>query len=396
MSVKQIVVAFGGISPEHEVSVLTAHQAIAALKESGKSVTPLYVSKTGRWYTGDVLLDLSRYTDLPKLEKEALPCTLHRNSDGLPVLLQTGKSGLFSKPLEWPVYAMILAFHGADGENGSFQGICESFNIAYTGSGVSGSALGMDKALAKQIARQAGLPVVDWVEFREDEWVSDQKQLEDKITSLGYPVFVKPVSLGSSIGITKVTEQKFLEDAVELAFRYDGRVIIEKAVEPLLEINCSVMGNATTAKASVCEQPRGKNESLSYEDKYLSEPGSTKGMASADRIIPAPISDTLTKEIQDLAVAVFRALRASGLARLDFLVQPETGKVYFNEINTIPGSFSFYLWQHSGMSFDQLLNQLVEIALDERRRKNGRIRSYETNLLSKKAASGIKGMKLRK
>jgi D-alanine-D-alanine ligase len=207
---------------------------------------------------------------------------------------------------------------------------------------------------------------------------------------------VKPLSLGSSIGITKVTEPELLDDAIELAFRYDGRVIIEKAIEPLLEINCSVMGNATTARASVCEQPRGKNESLSYEDKYLSEPGSTKGMASADRIIPAPISEPLTKEIQDLAVAVFRALRASGLARLDFLVQPETGKVYFNEINTIPGSFSFYLWQHSGMSFEVLLNQLIDIALDERRRKNGRIRSYETNLLSKKAATGIKGMKLRK
>jgi len=396
MSLKNIVVAYGGISPEHEVSVLTAHQAIAALKEAGKAVTPLYVSKNGRWYTGEVLLDLSRYTDLTRLEKEAIPCTIHRNSDGLPVLLQTAKTGLFSKPLEWPVYAMILAFHGADGENGSFQGICESFNIAYTGSGVSGSALGMDKALAKQITRQAGLPVVDWIDFREDEWVSHREKLQKEVLSLGYPVFVKPLSLGSSIGITKVSDPALLDDAIELAFRYDGRLIIEKAVEPLLEINCSVMGNATNARASVCEQPRGKNETLSYEDKYLSEPGSTKGMASADRIIPAPISDTLTKEIQDLAIAVFRALRSSGLARLDFLVQPDSGKIYFNEINTIPGSFSFYLWQHSGLSFDKLLDQLLDIALDERRRKNGRIRSYETNLLSKKAASGIKGMKLRK
>jgi D-alanine-D-alanine ligase len=396
MSLKNIVVAYGGISPEHEVSVLTAHQAIAALKEAGKAVTPLYVSKNGRWYTGEVLLDLSRYTDLTRLEKEAIPCTIHRNSDGLPVLLQTAKTGLFSKPLEWPVYAMILAFHGADGENGSFQGICESFNIAYTGSGVSGSALGMDKALAKQITRQAGLPVVDWIDFREDEWVSHREKLQKEVLALGYPIFVKPLSLGSSIGITKVSDPALLDDAIELAFRYDGRLIIEKAVEPLLEINCSVMGNATNARASVCEQPRGKNETLSYEDKYLSEPGSTKGMASADRIIPAAISDTLTKEIQDLAIAVFRALRSSGLARLDFLVQPDSGKIYFNEINTIPGSFSFYLWQHSGLSFDKLLDQLLDIALDERRRKNGRIRSYETNLLSKKAASGIKGMKLRK
>lgn len=394
MSINQLVVAFGGVSPEHEVSVLTAHQAIAALKESGRTVTPLYVAKSGRWFTGDVLLDLSKYTEIQKLEKEATPCTISRNADGLPVLLETGPIGMFSKARQWPVYAMILAFHGSDGENGAFQGLCDVFNIPYTGSGVHGSSIGMDKVSAKRLARQAGIPVVDWVDFTETTWVDDKSKILNDIAALGYPLFVKPVHLGSSIGISRVDDSSKLANNIEMAFRYDSHVLVEKAVSPLIEINCSVLGNVDKATASVCEQPRGKNDSLSYEDKYLSDPGSTKGMASADRIIPAPISAELTHKIQEMAVLTFRSLQSSGLARLDFLVNPETDDVYFNEINTIPGSFSFYLWQHSGISFPELLAKLIDLGLDEHRKKHGRIRSYETNLLSKKAASGIKGMKL--
>lgn len=391
-----LVVAFGGISPEHEVSVLTAHQAMAALKESGRSVRPLYVTKNGRWFTGDVLMNLDRYTDLQKLEREATPCTVSRNADGAPVLLETASQGWFSKPKEHPIVAMVLAFHGSDGENGAFQGLCEVFNIAYTGSGVLGSAVGMDKATAKRLARQAGIPVVDWISFSEADWVADQGGLSAHVDQLGYPVFVKPVHLGSSIGISRVEDSSALASRIELALRYDHQVLVEKAVSPLLEINCSVMGNADKAEASVCEQPKGKGDSLSYEDKYLSDPGSSKGMASADRLIPAPIGAEATERVRSLAVETFRSLQAGGLARLDFLMNPETGDVFFNEINTIPGSFSFYLWQHSGLSFAQVLERLIELGLADQRRRNGRIRSYETNLLSKKAAQGLKGMKLRK
>lgn len=393
MSINQLVVAFGGVSPEHEVSVITAHQAMAALRESGKYVTPLYVSKSGRWYTGDVLLDLKRYEDLTALERAATPCTVSRNTDGMPVLLQTGPVKLFSKPKEWPIYVMVLAFHGGDGENGAFQGLCEVFNIPYTGPGVMGSSVGMDKVTAKRLARQGGIPVVDWIDFTEQRWVKDKQGIVRDADLLGYPLFIKPVHLGSSIGIMKAESAAEIDVAVEMALRYDSHVLVEKAVRPLTEINCSVIGNVDSAVASVCEQPQGKGDTLTFHDKYLADGSSSKGMASAARIIPAPISDELTKRIQDLAIAVFQSLGATGLARLDFLVNSETQEVYFNEINTIPGSFSFYLWQHSGMSFDKLILKLVDIGMDEHRRKSGRVRSYETNLLSKKAAGGLKGLK---
>ncbi len=393
MSINQLVVAFGGVSPEHEVSVLTAHQAMAALRESGKTVTPLYISKSGRWYTGEVLADLKRFEDITALERSAIPCTLSKNADGMPILLQTGAMKLFSKSKEWPIYVMVLAFHGGDGENGAFQGLCDVFNIPYTGSGVLGSALGMDKVAAKRFVRQAGLPVVDWVDFTEQRWIREKEQIVQETTAIGYPLFVKPVHLGSSIGITMVEAADHLEAAVEKALRYDSHVLAEKAVRPLLEINCSVIGNTDSAMASVCEQPQGKGESLTFHDKYLSDSSASKGMASAARIIPAPISDDLTKKIQTMAVQVFQTLNVIGLARLDFLVNPETNDIYFNEINTIPGSFSFYLWHHSGLSFDKLILRLVDIGMEEHRRKSGRIRSYETNLLSMKAAKGLKGLK---
>lgn len=393
MSINQLVIAFGGVSPEHEVSVLTAHQAIAALRESGKMVTPLYISKSGRWYTGDVLLDLKRFEDLNTLERAALPCTISKNTDGMPVLLQTGSIKLFAKPKEWPIYMMVLSFHGGDGENGAFQGLCDVFNIPYTGSGVLGSAIGMDKVAAKRLVRQAGLPVVDWIDFNEQRWIREKDLIHGEASGIGYPLFVKPVHLGSSIGITMVDDADKLEAAVEKALRYDSHVLAEKAVRPLQEINCSVIGNADAAQASVCEQPQGKDETLTFHDKYLSDASSSKGMASASRIIPAPISDDLTSKIQSMAVRVFQTLGVVGLARLDFLINPETEEIYFNEINTIPGSFSFYLWQHSGLGFDKMILKLVDVGMEEHRRKSGRIRSYETNLLSMKAAKGLKGLK---
>jgi D-alanine-D-alanine ligase len=311
----------------------------------------------------------------------------------MPVLLQTGVTKLFAKPKEWPIYMIVLAFHGGDGENGAFQGLCDVFNIPYTGSGVLGSAIGMDKVTAKRLVRQAGLPVVDWIDFTEQRWIREKELIHGEATGIGYPLFVKPVHLGSSIGITMVEDADKFEAAVEKALRYDSHVFAEKAVRPLQEINCSVIGNSDAAQASVCEQPQGKGESLTFHDKYLSDSSSSKGMASASRIIPAPISDDLTSKIQSMAVRVFQTLGVIGLARLDFLINPETEEIYFNEINTIPGSFSFYLWQHSGLGFDKLILKLVDFGMEEHRRKSGRIRSYETNLLSMKAAKGLKGLK---
>lgn len=393
MTQKNIIVAFGGVSPEHEVSVLTAMQVMAALKDSSYRCIPLYITKSGTWLTGDILSELENYQDLNQLTDRATGCAFVKDKNGRTLLREQESGGFFKKPAAHPVYAVVCAFHGSEGENGAFQGVCEMMNIPYTGSGVLASAAGMDKIVAKQLAADAGIQVARSVQFYESEWVEEQEGLLQMTEDLGYPLIIKPATLGSSIGVAKADNREELITAVETAFRYDAHLLVEEAVNPLMEINCSVMGTPANCKASVCERPLGTTETLSFQDKYQSGSGADKGMASADREIPADISSELTRRIRQTAVKVFSAIGASGLARLDFLVNSNTEEIYFNEINTIPGSFSFYLWEHSELDFTALMVELIDIALQQHREKNGRIRSYETNLLSEKAVKGIKGLK---
>lgn len=393
MSAKNLIIAFGGVSPEHEVSVLTAIQAISSLKESTYNLIPLYITKSGKWLTGELLLELENYKDLSKLENDSIACAFIKDEAGRTHLKQQDATGLFAKPKSYPVYAVLCAFHGNDGENGSFQGIVESFNVPYTGSNVLASSIGMDKVKAKQLCEANQIPVTDSLDFYESDWEKDQETILKEAEMIGYPLIVKPCSLGSSIGVTRAENQEELIEAVEIAFRYDAHLLIEDAIQPLMEINCSVLGTAENCKASVCERPLGVTETLSFQDKYQSGEGADKGMASADRIIPADITPELTEEIRVLSMKIFKTFGASGVARLDFLVNSETEKVYFNEINTIPGSFSFYLWEKSEISFSGLMEELIKIALTNHQQKNGRVLTYDTNLLNEKAAKGIKGLK---
>lgn len=393
MSIKNLIIAFGGVSPEHEVSVLTAIQAISSMQDSEYNLVPLYITKSGKWFTGQELLELETYKDLAKLEEVAIRCAFVKDEMGRTLLKQQDAKGLFSKPKSFQVYAVVCAFHGSQGENGAFQGICDSFNIPFTGSDVLASSLGMNKVKAKQICVANDIPVTDSLDFYESNCETDQKTIIKEAEILGYPLIVKPCSLGSSIGVAKADSKEELIDAVETAFRYDAHLLIEEAIQPLMEINCSVLGTTEECRASVCEKPLGSSETLSFQDKYQSGEGADKGIASADRIIPADISSELTGEIRELAIRTFKTFGASGVARLDFLVNADTEKVYFNEINTIPGSFSFYLWEKSDISFSQLVQELIDIAIKNHQQKNGRVQSYETNLLNEKAAKGIKGLK---
>jgi D-alanine-D-alanine ligase len=392
MSKKTVIIAFGGVSPEHEVSVLTAMQSFSALKNSPYNTLPLYISKSGKWYTGEYLMHLENFEDLGQVSENGIPCTIDQDEYGKAVLKES-QTGFFKKRSVYPIDIILTAFHGGDGENGSFQGICEMYNIPYTGSGVLASSIGMDKLRAKSLCRDSKIPVVEDVHFNESQWAGDSHSILKKISDLGYPVVVKPVHLGSSIGVSMVEGPEQLADAIELAFRYDEQLLIEKAVKPLMEINCSVLGTPENCRASVCERPLGKEELLSFTDKYMNDSGESKGMASASREIPANISDELTKKIRNNSRKIFKLLQASGVARLDFLVNTDTWEFYFNEINTIPGSFSFYLWSESGLEFDELLLELIDIGFERHRKKNGRVQSYETNLLSQKAVKGLKGLK---
>lgn len=395
MDQQVVLVAFGGASPEHEVSVITAHQAMEALKDESTRVKPLYVSKSGEWFTGDVLLDLKNFENLKTLEQKAAPCSFAYNKVGQGVLReQKKKMGFLSGTQDTQVRAVLTAFHGAAGENGSFQGACEIFNLPYTGSGVLGSSIGMDKVVAKSVCKSENVPVVPGINFSEEDWVNSKNDILEQVASLGYPLIVKPVSLGSSIGVVKAKDKQQLSEAIESSFRYDYRLLVEKVVEPLMEINCSVLGQGNDLQVSVCERPVGREELLSFTDKYMGDDAS-KGMASADRVIPADINQELSVSIQELSKKIFLVLGCSGLARLDFLVNADNQDIYFNEINTIPGSFSFYLWKESGLSFSDLLHKMIDLALHKHHQKNRLVQSYETNLLSTKAVKGIKGLKNR-
>lgn len=396
MASQHILVAFGGVSPEHEVSVLTAMQAIAGLHERERSVLPLYIAKSGKWLTGSSLLDLENYQDLKKLEQESIPCTLTHDEWGKPVLMELEKRSVFQSRKSYDIEAVIPAFHGSDGENGGFQGLCETLNVPYAGSGVLASSIGMDKIRAKNLCQSQDIPVVEGLTIVENDWEKDSDTFIERAAGLGFPLIVKPVHLGSSIGVEKAENEDALREAVETSFRYDTELLVEKVVQPLMEINCALLGDEYEAEPSVCERPLGSDEMLSYEDKYQRGDSGGKGMASADREVPADIPDSLNKQIQELSVRIFKLFRASGISRIDFLVNSETQQIFFNEINTIPGSFSFYLWEESNYSMAELMDRMLELAHNKHRRKNSRIRSYDTNLLSEKAVKGLKGLKTNK
>ena len=400
-----IGLVFGGVSPEHEVSVITAMQVAAALDTSKYRPIPIYVAKDGIWYTGEDLMRLEAYKDLSTLMKNTQRVHLQSGERGrVELIADTGRKwfGRSFEPIELDV--LFLALHGSEGENGAMQGLCETWNIPYTGSSVLGSALGMDKVLAKMVCRDQSIPVAPFMEIRESQWADREESWLNRIEEkLSYPVIVKPARLGSSIGIAKAKDRKELDDAIEDAFRFDEKVVVEHAVPNLREINCSVLGDPNDAVASVLEEPLTGEELLSYQEKYMRGVGNegkmsgaksaapSEGMASLDRVIPAPLTEEQTSYIRQLAVKIFQLFECAGLARIDFLMEGESGQVYFNEINTIPGSFSFYLWEPSGIPFGELTHRLIDIAISRHQEKNRHIRSYDVNLLA--VQRGVKGPK---
>ncbi len=392
----RVGVVFGGKSVEHEISIVSALQAMAALNQEKYSVTPIYISKDGIWYTGEKLTDIEAYRKLPELLAACQKIVPAINSDERQYYIP--KQGMFAKWLQEQIDIMLPIFHGSHGEDGCMQGVFELMNIPYAGPGVLGAAVGMDKIMMKAVLKDAGLPMVPYVWFTGFRWTEEQNAVIGEIErELGYPVIVKPANLGSSIGIGKAANREELVDAIELAVSFSSRIVVEKMVEHLREINCSVLGDVEYAEASVCEEPVAAKDILTYADKYMKDSsgktGDSKGMASLSRQIPAPISEDLTKRIQDYAKKTFIALDGSGVSRIDFLLNGDSEEVFVNEINTIPGSLSFYLWQATGKDFGQLLDKLIELALKRNREKNRLTYSYDGNILAGGNFGGLKGCK---
>ena len=371
MSKHNVALIFGGRTPEHEVSIVTAHQVCLALQEN-HNVTPIYITKTGEWLTGDAFCNLSTFTEgsLPHpSDFDKVSVEFHPEPDICLSIPNIGFGQNLRKRTVLPVDVVFPAIHGMHGEDGTLQGLLELMNLPYVGAGVVGSAVGMDKIVMKAIFNENRLPTLPYVWWDHQEWdIEADEIIKDVETTLSYPLFVKPAMGGSSIGVAYVETLDELLSAIEVAGHYSRRMLAEKAVENPVEINCAVIGTDEPT-ASVCEQPITAANFLSFDDKYIHQEEASSGMAGADRKIPAPISEELTLHIQQLATRAFQVLDCAGVARIDFLVDADEN-VYVNEINTIPGSYSYYFWAHQGIEFPQLVSELIDLAFAAHAQKN--------------------------
>ncbi|MEI7668101.1 MAG: D-alanine--D-alanine ligase family protein [Erysipelotrichaceae bacterium] len=381
----KIAVIFGGDSVEHEVSIISASQAMAAIDQSHYEVIPLYYAKNHQLYSSKDFLDIALFKDLKKLTKNYPSVMLYKENQKF--YIQPIK-GLF--PRKEVIDLVIPVVHGTRCEDGSIQGFLETLGIPYSGSDVLAGAVGQDKVFMKHILENCGLPIVPWLWFYSYDLEDNKDDYLSKFNKLGYPLVIKPANLGSSVGITLVNNEAECLIAIELASQYDLKIVVEKAITHLREINASVLGLYANLQVSELEEVTKQDEILSYADKYTNN-GKSKGMASLSRVCPAKVSNQMTEHIQELAIRTFKVLSCSGVARIDFLLDTESNKVYVNEINTNPGSLSFYLWEASGVGFPQLMEQLIQQAILRQRQREKMIFSYETNLLAN--FKGSKGTK---
>ena len=393
----KLMVLYGSRACEHDVSIITAVQAMDNADSSKYDIIPVYIDKMGRWFTGDALRKMDFYTHFD--EKKVTPCHILPGEEGKAQLVSV-KSGLFGgvKVIS-DIDCALLAFHGMNGEDGTMQGLMELYDIPYTSAGVLGSATGMDKIAMKLIYKGCGLPVLDMCWFERGDWEKDREAILAKVEKeVGYPAFVKPANLGSSIGISKAKDREGLIKAIETAVAFDKRILVEVGVEKLEEVNCAAVGFGSDVTASVCEMPVTWEEFLTFDEKYMrggkgakgGAKGSAKGgMQSLARKVPAPIPDEMTADIQRMTKEIFSVMDLKGVVRVDYIIDKNTDKVYVNEVNTIPGSLAFYLFEPMGIPFSKLIDKMVDSAMEAYKQKQASSFSYGSAILNK-VAGGAK------
>lgn len=390
-----VAVLFGGKSVEHEVSVISALQAIQSMNKDKYAVYPIYITKKNELYWGEDLDKIEEYKNIPALLQKSTKINIV--TDGSKTYLVPQQQKRFSKAK--PIACIDIAFpivHGTNVEDGALQGFLKTLNLPFVGCDVLASAICMDKFAMKIMLKEAGFPVLDGIRFTAQDYKNEEKILADTESRFGYPVIVKPVDLGSSVGISKAENRQELEDALELAFQFADKILIEPAVVNLKEINCSVLGDYTAAEASELEEPISADKILSYKDKYMDggkKTGGSKGMSSLKRKIPAEIPAETAEKIKEIAVNAFKYLDCNGVVRIDFLMDSKTGEFWINEFNTIPGSLAFYLWEPKGVSYTNLLDRLISLALKRQRSNEEITYSFDTNILSSASFGGAKGSK---
>ena len=391
----KIGVLFGGKSVEHEVSIISAIQAIRYINKDKYDVVPIYVTKSNEMYVGEDIGNIEKYKNIKELLNNSQRVVLLSNNDKLEIYKFPFKK-LANNYYDYIDVAFPIV-HGTNVEDGTLQGYLKTLNVPFVGCDVTSSAIGMDKYVMKTVLKDNTIPVLNCMRFDFNEYNTDAKKVvSDVEENIEYPVIVKPINLGSSVGIKIAHNKEELFEALEYAFSFAKNILVEKAIIHLKEINCSVLGDCEEAFASECEEPIGSDEILSYEDKYISggsKKTESKGMTSLDRKLPAEISDELKARIQELAIKTFKALGCNGVSRIDFMIDKDTDEVYVNEINTIPGSLSFYLWKATGMNYEELLDKLITLALKREREEKDISYSFDTNILEGVNLGGLKGTK---
>ncbi|MBR2572395.1 MAG: D-alanine--D-alanine ligase [Clostridia bacterium] len=401
-------ILYGSRTCEHDVSVISAAQAAQAARKAGFNAVKIYIARDGDWYIGSELENIAFHKDF---QADKVTQVLPAGEGGKMLLLRypTEKRTLFgaSKEVLERIDVVMPVMHGMNGEDGTVAGMLDLMDVPYTSSGLVASSVGMDKIAMKQFFRGCGFPVVEDLWVDRGDWRGDRDGCIERIEAkLRYPVFVKPANLGSSIGIGKAKDRDGLIHAMDVAASFDRRILIERGIEQLKEINCGVLGYGSEAAASALEMPVSVDDFLTYKEKYLQGQGSkgngsaqgaktaagaqgSKGMASLARRIPAPISEEKTREVQALAVNIFRALDCKGVVRIDFMLEGDEEKLYVGEINTIPGSLAFYLFEHIGTSFPDLIEKMVEYAYRAYADRHESVFTYDSTILDQQSG-GVK------
>jgi D-alanine-D-alanine ligase len=397
MSKLQLGVVYGSRSSEHEVSVISALQLMKAVDPEKYDVIPVYISMKGEWFTGEPLLDIRTYAGFDPSKKGIVKVQLDTTAGSGALTTVEPAHGLFGHEqvrLVARLGCVIPVLHGMHGEDGTLQGMLEMCNIPYASSGVAPSAVGMDKVYMKQYFQGGGFPVLPSRSCLRAAWRKDREAvLTDIEKELPYPVFVKPASLGSSIGVSRADNRAGLTEALELAFGFDRKVLVEKGLNKPLELNCSVLGYNGEARASEIEMPVTGGDLLSFMDKYLQGDASAKGMASLKRVLPAPIEPELRERIQKLSVDIFNNMDCKGVVRIDYMYEVGSGELYITEINTIPGSLAFYLWEPCGLPYRGLIDEMVACALAAHREKNESNYAFTSDILNNLTQGGKAGAK---
>ena len=407
-----VAVVFGGKSTEHDISIISAHQTIENIDKEKYNVMPVYISKTGDFYYSKdgLLLDMKNYKNQKDLISKCRNVSFVKIKNH--TYIRDNKVAIFGDKIDQEVDVVFLVVHGTNVEDGNLQGYFHTLNLPIVGSDVLASAISMDKYVMKEYWKAIGIPVIDGIRFDKKDF-NNVNFIVDKVEKeLGYPVIVKPVNLGSSIGIKKGNDKQSLIDALELAFSFTDLILVEKAIVNMREINCAVLGDKFECETSELEEPFGNDEILSFADKYMSgggakgaksgakqvdvgakqvnvgastaspnKLGTKSGMASLKRKIPAELEESVANKIREYAIKAFKYMGCSGVARIDFIIDKDNGNIYANEINAIPGSLSYYLFEPKGLKFKELTERLINIAIENFKREERINYTFESSVI---------------